>query len=92
MRILPQKGIFRFFSFSNIDPKINLQKKQGQVVLEYVLLLSIGLVIGALLMRQLVGSADDPKGIRKAWTCLIESIGSDVPGKPDSLRVNPDCK
>lgn len=43
-------------------------------------------------MRQLVGSADDPKGIRKAWTCLIESIGSDVPGKPDSLRVNPDCK
>ncbi|MBK9295010.1 MAG: hypothetical protein IPM57_11330 [Oligoflexia bacterium] len=62
------------------------------MVLEYILLLSIGLIIGAILMRQLVGSADDPKGIRKAWTCMIEAIGSDQPGKPDSLKTSPDCK
>ena len=70
--------------FFTIEPEINSRRQRGQVVLEYVLLLAMGVIIGALIMKNFLGSADDPKGLRKAWACLLEAIGNDQPGKPGS--------
>ena len=80
-----------------IDLKSNSKKslKQevlGQVVLEYVLLLAMGVIIGAIIMRNLIGTTEEPKGIRQAWACLIESIGQDQPGKPGALKRSSRCQ
>lgn len=108
MRSFPQKGILSFKAFlsislcfgsgpdfsseSDIDQQGNSRGERGQVVLEYVLLLAMGLIIGAIVMRNLVGSTDNPKGIRQAWVCLIKTIAQDQPGKPDSSQRPPDCQ
>ena len=77
---------------SVIAPEINLRKQRGQVILEYVILLGMGVTIGIIILNNLFGSADDKKGFRLAWACLIEAIGTDVPGKPNSAKGGADCR
>ncbi len=61
----------------------------GQAVLEYVLLLGVGVVIGFIILNQLFGTSEESKGFRLAWKCMIQSIGQDLPGH--SLPRNPGC-
>ena len=51
----------------------------GQVVLEYVLLMVVALTISIVLLRNLVGTADEPAGFRKAWIDLLQTIAADKP-------------
>jgi hypothetical protein len=97
-KIFPQSGSWNFLpaddfdSVSDIGVQSSLRLRRGQVVLEYVLLLSLGLIIGAIIMRQLVGSSSEPKGVRKAWVCLIKTIGQDQPGKTETTNKPSDCQ
>ena len=76
----------------SIDDEVIMSRVSGQVVLEYVLMLSMALVIGVLLFKGLVGSATDPQGIRKAWVCMIRAIARDNPNKPLPPDTNPLCR
>ncbi|MDZ4676703.1 MAG: hypothetical protein SGI74_04260 [Oligoflexia bacterium] len=60
-----------------------MRKASGQVVLEYVLLLTVALTLGSIIMTNLIGTVDEPKGIRQVWGKLINAIGADYPDKPD---------
>jgi hypothetical protein len=53
----------------------------GQVVIEYVLLLTLALSLSLLIMKALVGAPGSPNGIRSTWAQMIQAIGNDVPGK-----------
>jgi hypothetical protein len=53
----------------------------GQVVIEYVLLLTLALSLSLLIMRTLVGAPGSPNGIRSVWADMIQAIGNDVPGQ-----------
>jgi hypothetical protein len=66
---------------SFITKETSVTFARGQAVLEYVLLLTVALVIGLILTRNLVGTAAEPAGIRSAWVSLIQTIGLDLPDK-----------
>lgn len=54
--------------------------KRGQIVVEYVLLLTIAVTISALLVKQLVGREDEEPGILvRQWHVLMRSVAEDIP-------------
>lgn len=56
--------------------------QKGQIVVEYVLLLIIGMLIVATLLSQLVKrDASNPGMLVAKWQALLQVIGSDVPDK-----------
>ncbi len=59
-----------------------LSNNKGQLIVEYVLLLSIAAVIAAIIVGKLGSrNEDEPGAIIKGWTAVIKSIAED---KPDS--------
>jgi hypothetical protein len=58
------------------------RRDSGQILIEYVLLLMIGVTIGNILVKQLTAFSDDPdkRGvIINRWIQIWESIGKDTP-------------
>ena len=61
-----------------------LRSDSGQILIEYILLLMIGLTVGNILVKQLTGFSDDPENrgaIINRWMRIWESIGKDYPDK-----------
>lgn len=57
-------------------------RQKGQVVIEYVLLLVVGMGIVAILLSQLVKrDASNPGMLVAKWQALLQVIGNDVPDK-----------
>lgn len=76
--------------FSGIDlvsrqkSKLQTIKKNhsGQVVVEYVLLLSVAVVMATIIVSQIVQrDPDNPGFLVKKWAEILTTIGSDDPGK-----------
>jgi uncharacterized protein (UPF0333 family) len=62
---------------------------KGQLIVEYILLLSISAVIAAIVVSKLGSrNEDDPGAIIKGWSAVIKSIGED---KADSC-FKPSCQ
>lgn len=58
--------------------------QSGQILIEYILLLLIGLTIGNMLVKQLTAFSDEPDKqgiIIQRWISLWEEIGKDFPDK-----------
>lgn len=56
--------------------------RRGQIVVEYVLLLTFAVTLGALIMSELASRNTDSPGIIVAkWHQILNVIGSDVPDK-----------
>ncbi len=63
------------------------KNKSGQVLVEYLLLMVIGIGCVTLLTKQLVDrNSADPGMIIKAWDGILKNIGEDIPD-----CVNPGC-
>jgi hypothetical protein len=59
-----------------------LHNSQGQVVIEYVLLLVIAVAVAALVTKELVSRDPNNRGIFvQKWMDIQNSIGNDVPDK-----------
>ncbi len=57
-----------------------IRNQKGQVVLEYVLLLVIGVAIAALITRLMVSrNPETPGFLIVKWTEIIQTIGEDYP-------------
>jgi hypothetical protein len=89
----------RFFHFPPHEPNGNPKARQfrakplyqrrqsGQIVVEYVLLLSIAVTIAIMVTRRLVGREEGSEGmVIKAWQTLITQIGADHADAPDSKK------
>lgn len=62
----------------------NHSDERGQVLIEYILLLLIGIMVANILLKQLTGFSDDPENrgvVIQRWMKLWDSIGSDTPDK-----------
>ncbi len=60
----------------------SLNNDRGQVLIEYILLLLIGITIAHLLASKLTGFSDDPEEqgvIIKRWMNIWSAIGKDTP-------------
>ncbi len=58
------------------------RRDSGQILIEYVLLLMIGVTIGNILVKQLTAFSDDPdkRGIIiNRWIQIWDAIGKDTP-------------
>ncbi len=65
--------------------KDNLRRQRGQIVVEYVLLLVIGVSIAMLITSKMVSrNADNPGFLVKKWFDIIKTIGEDT---TDDLKV-----
>ncbi|MEY4616251.1 MAG: hypothetical protein RJB66_1211 [Pseudomonadota bacterium] len=60
---------------------ISHRNQSGQILIEYVLLLMIGLTIGNILVKSLTAYGDNPGVIIKRWGQIWDGIGSDYPDK-----------
>ena len=63
------------------------RNQRGQIVVEYVLLLVIGVGVAVLITSQMVSrNADSPGFLVKKWVDILKVIGSDTPDdlKPDN--------
>ena len=59
-------------------------RQSGQVIIEYVLLLLIGLTVGNILIKSLTASSDDPDKqgmLIKRWIRIWDGVGKDYPDK-----------
>lgn len=57
------------------------QNQKGQILIEYVLLLMIGLTIGNILVNKLTAYGNNPGVIIQRWLQLWDGVGSDFPDK-----------
>lgn len=63
--------------------------QRGQLVVEYVLLLSMAAIVAAIVVSKLGSrNPDEPGAIIKGWSAIIKSVGDD---KADSC-FNPNCR
>lgn len=68
---------------NNTDIAKNGQRRRGQVVVEYVLLLVIAVGIAGLVMRSCVSRNEDQAGvIIQFWDEMLRVIGSDEADEP----------
>ena len=71
----------------NSSKHISLRGQRGQIVVEYVLLLVVGVGIAVLITSTMVSrSADRPGFLIKKWVDIIQTIGSDT---ADDLTPTP---
>ncbi len=73
------------FKKQNINQPI-LKNQSGQILIEYVLLLLIGLMVGNIIVKQLTMMSSDPEEqgvIIRRWNKIWDSIGKDYPDKID---------
>ena len=60
------------------------RSQSGQILIEYILLLMIGLTIGNILIKTLTANGPDQKGIIiERWQSIWKGIGEDYPDKVD---------
>ncbi len=58
------------------------RSQAGQILIEYVLLLMIGVTVGNILVKKLTAFSDEPDNrgiIITRWIKIWESIGKDIP-------------
>ncbi len=66
----------------NLSFRHSIRTQAGQILIEYVLLLMIGVTIGNILVKQLTGFSDDPGSrgiIINRWIKIWDSISKDLP-------------
>lgn len=69
--------------------RILLKNKQGQVIVEYVLLLMIAVSIAALVVKQLGSrSPDEPGLIVLKWQQVLQAVAKDIPDKCEGGGCN----
>lgn len=52
--------------------------QSGQIVVEYILLLSVAVILAALITKTMVGSdPDNPGFVLTAWRSIVTTIGAD---------------
>lgn len=72
----------KYQSLTVMRPHCLKGKQQGQVILEYILLMLITLTLATFLMKSLVSRSTDETGVlMKKWQSLIEQVASDDPNK-----------
>lgn len=63
----------------NSSRQVSLRSQRGQIVVEYVLLLVIGVSVAALITSTMVSrSADNPGFLVRKWLEIIKVIGEDT--------------
>ena len=69
------------------------RKQSGQVLIEYMLLLTISVGLATLLVTSLISRKDGSEGIIiRSWSKILQSIGNDIPECPSQTEfVNPKC-
>jgi hypothetical protein len=71
------------FESSNKKRKcLSLNSQRGQILIEYILLLLIGITIALILSKKLTGYSDEPDDrgvVIKRWIRIWDSIGKDTP-------------
>jgi len=61
--------------------------QSGQIIVEYVLLLSIAVMIAVLITKTLIGRDPGSEGfVIRTWQTLIDQIGADHADDPDSQK------
>ena len=61
------------------NAKTLIRQNKGQILLEYILLLTIGVTVATLLTSRLVSrSPDSPGVIISKWSQLIQLVGEDI--------------
>lgn len=64
----------------NSSQKISLRGQRGQIVVEYVLLLVIGVAVATLITSQMVSrNPNSPGFLIKKWADILKAIGDDTP-------------
>ena len=59
-------------------PKVSLADQRGQIVVEYVLLVIVGVAVATLITTTMVSrSSDSPGFLVKKWADLIRVVGQD---------------
>lgn len=80
---------------SESQKKSFISKKNGQVLVEYMLLLLISVSFATLLVSKLISRKDgDGQGIIiKSWSRMLETLGNDLPDCSKQTNFNsPKCK
>ena len=69
------------------------KNKKGQILVEYLLILTIAVGCATLITKKLVSRDEgDPGIIVKAWDRLLNSIGNDIPDCTGQQTFSsPDC-
>ena len=63
----------------NSSQKISLRTERGQIVVEYVLLLVVGVAVAMLITGQMVSrNPNSPGFLIKKWVDIINTIGKDT--------------
>ena len=61
------------------DPKSTRRSESGQIVLEYILLLVVGVAVAALITSRMVSrSQENPGFLIVKWMQIIQAIGQDT--------------
>lgn len=70
--------------FISKKSRLNFKKlsdQKGQLIIEYVLLLSVVTVLAGVFIGQMIGKSDDPASqglIVRKWSQVVQAIASDV--------------
>jgi hypothetical protein len=71
----------------NSSQEISLRGQGGQIIVEYVLLLVVGVSVAVLITSTMVSrNPDSPGFLVKKWLDIIQAIGKDT---PDDLAPQP---
>lgn len=70
-----------------------ISNSQGQIIVEYMLLLVIAVTCATLLIKGLVGRGEEPGIIIKNWSKMMKVIGNDLPdcSTQTNFSDNPKC-
>ncbi len=75
------------------SPKNQLRNQNGQVLVEYMLLLLISVSFATLLVSQLVSRKEGSEGIIiSSWSRMLKTLGNDLPDCSKQINFNaPSC-
>lgn len=66
-----------------------LLTQQGQVIIEYVLLLFISITFATLLIKGMVSRTEGEEGmVIKAWSKMIDALANDLPACPNQDNLS----
>lgn len=66
----------------HLSPNIRHKKQNGQIVIEYILLLVLGVSLAMLIVTAMVGRSSNPGFVITAWNQVLKQIGADLPDAP----------
>ena len=61
-----------------LNSKKILRQNDGQILLEYVLLIIIAVTMATFLTSRLVGRGDEPGIVIQKWSQLVQMVGQDI--------------